>query len=89
MARNSIGRAIWITPLAVACVVFGAAQVQAMGGCGHNLSLDRSPYAILAPVTVSPTLGGEGRAAYDGSSRCPPDTRRIATYFGMRCKPIR
>jgi hypothetical protein len=87
MARNSIGRAIWVTPLAVACVVFGTAQVQAM--CGHNLSLDRSPYAILAPVTVSPTLGGEGRAAYDGSSRCPPDTHRIATDVGMRCKPIR
>jgi hypothetical protein len=89
MARNSIRKVIRIIAMAAACVAFGAAQVQAM--TGSPLAPGASPYAILAPVTVSPTLGNEGRAAYDGnpsgsSSRCPPGASEVATNSGLRCK---
>jgi hypothetical protein len=85
MARNLIGRTIRTIAMAAACVAFGAAQVQA--NCGRDIPPETSPYAILAPVTVSSTLGSEGRAAYEGSLRCPPGAHQIATDFGMRCKP--
>jgi hypothetical protein len=89
MAQDTICRAIRIIAMGAACVAFGAAPVQAMTGC--PLAPGASPYAILAPVTVSPTLGGEGRAAYDGnssgsSSRCPPSASEAATNSGLRCK---
>jgi hypothetical protein len=87
MARSSIGRATRIIALSAPCVAFGTVQVQA--NCGRDLPPGASPYAILAPVTVSPSLGGEGRAAYEGSLRCPPNAHEVATDFGMRCIPNR
>jgi hypothetical protein len=91
MRRNYIGKAIFIAATA-ACLALGAGQAGAMGGAtgsqSSNLAPGASPYALLAPVTVTQTPGGEGRAAfegnpsYSGSSSCQPGQRVMASPNG-------
>ena len=95
MKRNHIAKAMFIVATAT-CVALGARQAGAMGGANGSQSGDlaasASPYALLAPVTVAQTPGGEGRAAFDGNSStsapspCPPGMRLIASPNGRwRC----
>jgi hypothetical protein len=45
-------------------LTLGAANAYAMGG--GNVSPEASPYAILEPQSVAPSVMGEGRAALTG-----------------------
>jgi hypothetical protein len=45
-------------------LALGAANAYAQGG--GNLSPEASPYAILAPQTLAPSVMSEGRAALTG-----------------------
>ena len=95
MRRNYISKAMLVAATA-ACLALGAGQAGAMGGAtgsqSSNLAPSASPYAILAPVTVTQTPGGEGRAAFEGapsyqaSSPCQPEQRLMASpNGGWRC----
>jgi hypothetical protein len=97
MARESIDRTIRIIAVAAACVV-GAAQTSIAASSipgsskpqGGVLAPAASPYAILAPVTLENTPGGEGRAAFEGRpSTCRSGAHEIATNSGLRCKSDR
>jgi hypothetical protein len=98
VAKNSIGRTIIFIATAAA-FAFGAPLASAAGGGipgssgshqGGELAPAASPYAILAPVTIENTPGGEGRAAFEGRpSLCSPGAHEIATNSGIRCKPNR
>jgi hypothetical protein len=91
MKRNYIGKAMIIVATAT-CLALGAGQAGAMGGASGSQSGDlaasASPYALLAPVTVAQTPGGEGRAAFEGysshsgSSPCQPGMRLMASPNG-------
>jgi hypothetical protein len=79
---------------ALACLALGASQAGAMGGSRHGhggvLSPSASPYALLAPVTLENTPGGEGRAAFQGRpSLCPPGSYEAGGAGGTRCVPER
>ena len=95
MKPNSIGKAIFIAATAT-CLALGAGQAGAMGGAtgsqSSNLAPAASPYALLAPVTVAQTPGGEGRAAFEGypsnsgASSCQQGQRLMASpNGGWRC----
>jgi hypothetical protein len=95
MGRNQAGKALLITATAswVVLVVLnasaaGSASRPSGGGSqGGVLASSASPYAILAPATLSNTPGGEGRAAFQGRpSLCHAGEHEIATDFGWRCK---
>jgi hypothetical protein len=99
MKRHYIGRAIFFAATA-ACLALGAGQAGAMGGGNGSQSSDlaasASPYALLAPVTVAQTPGGEGRAAFEGYSSlsgsmpCQPGRHLMASsYGGSSCMPDR
>jgi hypothetical protein len=97
VAQVSIGRTIFYIATAAAFAI-GASQASASGvgipgGSGSQggvLAPAASPYALLAPVTLENTPGGEGRAAFEGRpSLCPPGAHEIATNSGIRCKPNR
>src|ERR1700733_5291643 len=91
MKRNHIGKAVFIVATAT-CLALGAGQAGAMGGANGSQSGDlaasASPYALLAPVTVAQTPGGEGRAAFEGysstsgSSPCQPGRHLMASPYG-------
>jgi hypothetical protein len=91
MKRHHIGRAMFIAATA-ACLALGAGQAGAMGGASGSQSGDlaasASPYALLAPVTVAQTPGGEGRAAFEGYSSfngsrpCQPGRHLMASSYG-------
>lgn len=49
---------------AAAVLSLGSAGAYAMGG--GNIAPEASPYALIAPQTVGPSFGGEGRAVYTG-----------------------
>jgi hypothetical protein len=49
---------------AAAAVSLGSASAYAMGG--GNIAPEASPYALIAPQTLEPAFGGEGRAVYTG-----------------------
>jgi hypothetical protein len=86
-----------IAAMAVACVFCvspaSASGVGIPGGSGSQggvLAPAASPYALLAPLTLENTPGGEGRAAFEGRpSLCRPGAHEIATNSGIRCKPTR
>jgi hypothetical protein len=84
MKRNYIGKTMFIVATA-ACLALGAGQAGAMGGAtgsqSSNLAPSASPYALLAPVTVTQTPGGEGRAAFEGN---PSYTGRSPCQSGQR-----
>lgn len=98
MAKSSIGRTI-IFIGTVAAFAFGASLPSVAGAgipgssgshSGGVLAPAASPYAILAPVTLENTPGGEGRAAFEGRpSLCLPGAHEIATNSGIRCKTDR
>lgn len=98
MAKRAIGGTI-IFVATVAAFAFGASLPSAAGGGlpgssgshqGGVLAPAASPYAILAPVTLENTPGGEGRAAFEGRpSLCLPGAHEVATNSGIRCKPDR
>jgi hypothetical protein len=91
MNRNNIGRAMLIAATA-ACLALWAGQADAMGGASGSQSGDlaasASPYALLAPVTVAQTPGGEGRAAFEGYSSfsgaapCQPGRHLVTSSYG-------
>ena len=91
MRRNYISKAMLVAATA-ACLALGAGQAGAMGGAtgsqSSNLAPSASPYAILAPVTVTQTPGGEGRAAFEGYSSfngsrpCQPGRHLMASPYG-------
>jgi hypothetical protein len=94
LARNFLHKPILVAA-AAACLALGAGQAGAMGSGGASsgdLAPSASPYAILAPITVERTPGGEGRAAYEGysapSSRCQPDAHAVSfpNGEGWTCK---
>jgi hypothetical protein len=73
MARNFIHKPILVA-IGAACLALIAGQAGAMGGGGassSDLAPSASPYAILAPITIARTPGGEGRAAFEGNSSAP------------------
>jgi hypothetical protein len=96
MDRSQPRKGLLIIAMA-SCVVLGAFDASAAGSAsrpsgggsqGGVLAPSASPYAILAPITLSNTPKGEGRAAFQGRpSLCPPGEHEIATDFGWRCKP--
>ena len=49
---------------AAAALSFGSVSAYAMGG--GNIAPEASPYALIAPRTLEPSFGGEGRAVYTG-----------------------
>jgi hypothetical protein len=79
MQRRGVERA-GLLMILIACGAFGATQAGARGAHRHgggDLSAAASPYAILAPITLSHAPVGEGRAALEGDwpgglSSCPP-----------------
>ena len=95
MKRNNIGKAMIMMATAT-CLALFAGQASAMGASSGsqsaNLAPSASPYALLAPVTVAQTPGGEGRAAFEGypaasaASACKPGMRLMASPSGVwRC----
>ena len=76
----------------LACVAINASQAEAMGSHRHNggvLAPSASPYALLAPVTISRDPN-EGRAAFQGrASFCPGGDYETPNDAGLRCKPAR
>jgi hypothetical protein len=92
MARNFMHKSILVAA-ATACLALGAGQAGAMGSSSADLAPSASPYAILAPITVERTQGGEGRAAYEGYtsaplSRCQPGSHAVfyPNGEGWSCK---
>jgi hypothetical protein len=93
MARNFMHKSI-VVVAAATCLALGAGQAGAMGGnSSSNLAPSASPYAILAPITVEQTPGGEGRAAFEGNpsvpaSRCQPGAHAVfyPNGEGWSCK---
>jgi hypothetical protein len=95
MARNFMHKSIFVAA-ATAYLALGVGQAGAMGASGASsadLAPSASPYAILAPITVERTPGGEGRAAYEGyssapSSRCQPGAHAVSypNGEGWTCK---
>jgi hypothetical protein len=61
--KNAMRKTILLGTTAVA-LALGAANAYAMGG--GPLSPEASPYAILEPQTVAPSMMSEGRAALTG-----------------------
>jgi hypothetical protein len=47
---------------AAAALSLGSVSAYAMGG--GNIAPEASPYALIAPQTLEPAFGGEGRAVY-------------------------
>jgi hypothetical protein len=95
MARNLFGKTILLVASA-ACALYvsqasaGGVAIPGPGSQGGVLAPAASPYAILAPVTLENTPGGEGRAAFEGRpSLCQPGAHEVATNSGLRCKPNR
>lgn len=93
MTLNNFGRSLFI----IAAFALGAAQAGASasslpganGGGGGVLAPAASPYALLAPVTISRDPN-EGRAAFQGrGSTCRYGEVEVATDFGWRCRPDR
>jgi hypothetical protein len=92
MKRNNIGAALIIT----AIFALGAWRADAMasslpgpGGQSGILAPAASPYALLAPVTITRDPN-EGRAAFQGRpSTCRSGEIKVATDFGWRCRPDR
>jgi hypothetical protein len=65
----------------------GAVDAYAMGG--GNLAPEESPYAILAPQTLGPSWGNEGRSVYtgpDAGNGAPTGYDAPATDSGVRHK---
>ena len=63
----------------------GAVGAYAMGG--GNLAPEESPYAILAPQTLGPSWGNEGRSVYtgpDAGNGAPTDYDAPTTDNGVR-----
>jgi hypothetical protein len=96
MARNSIGKTILGVSAAAACALWvsqasaGGVAIPGSGSQGGVLAPAASPYAILAPVTLENTPGGEGRAAFEGRpSLCPPGAHEVPTGSSVHCKPNR
>lgn len=96
MARNLVGKTILGVAAVAACAVFvsqasaGSVAIPGTGSQSGVLAPSASPYAILAPVTLENTPGGEGRAAFEGRpSLCPPGAHEVAANSGLRCKPNR
>jgi hypothetical protein len=95
MARNFIHKSILVAA-ATASLALGAGEAGAMGAGGGSSSIlapSASPYAILAPITVERTPGGEGRAAFEGyssaaASRCQPGSHAVLypNGEGWNCK---
>jgi hypothetical protein len=96
MARNDIGKALFIVATAASlafCAPHAGALASSLpgasGGQSGVLAPAASPYALLAPVTISRDPN-EGRAAFQGrASLCRPGETEVATDFGWRCKPDR
>jgi hypothetical protein len=94
MTSNN-GRKSLVLATAALSLALGAAQSNAMGSGGASsgdLAPSASPYAILAPITVERTPGGEGRAAFEGmsgagSAQCPAGQHAVmfADGGGWRC----
>jgi hypothetical protein len=76
--------------MTLTCFAISLSQAEAMGSHRHNggvLAPSASPYALLAPVTISRDQN-EGRAAFQGrSSLCPTGDYKRPTDAGLRCKP--
>jgi hypothetical protein len=93
MARISVGATIRIITIAAACALgasnaSAASSIPGPSGQGGVLAPAASPYALLAPVTLANTPGGQGRAAFEGRpSLCLRGEHEIPTDFGMRCRP--
>jgi hypothetical protein len=95
MTRNTTRKGLVIAAAALS-LALGAAQSNAMGAGGASsgdLAPAASPYAILAPITVERTPGGEGRAAFEGmpsngSAQCPvgQHAAMFADGGGWRCR---
>jgi hypothetical protein len=94
MASNITRKALLIAAT-LASLAFGASQAGALasslpgasGGQSGILAPSASPYALLAPVTISRDPN-EGRAAFQGrASLCKAGETEIATDFGWRCRP--
>jgi hypothetical protein len=98
MTRNTTRKGLVIATAAL-CLALGAAQSNAMGSGGASgsqsgdLAPSASPYAILAPITVERTPGGEGRAAFEGvpassSAQCPAGQHVVTFANGgeWRCR---
>ena len=78
-------RKIILFGAATAFLSLGAVGAYAMGG--GNLAPEESPYAILAPQTLGPSWGNEGRSAYTGpDAGAPTDNDAPPTDTGVRHK---
>jgi hypothetical protein len=92
MRLTNIGKSMLIVTT-FACFAINVSQAEAMGSGQRNnggvLSPSASPYALLAPITISGDPN-EGRAAFQGrSSLCPAGEYEIPTGTRLRCKPAR
>jgi hypothetical protein len=92
MRPTNISKSLFLVTT-LASFAISVSQAEAMGsGQRHNggvLAPSASPYALLAPITISRDPN-EGRAAFQGrSTMCPMGEYEIPTAAGLRCKPAR
>jgi hypothetical protein len=60
-------------------VALGAPGAKAMGGCGHKVTPEKSPYAILEPQTVA-------RASAPGYGAPVPEQPRSGSDGGVKLR---
>jgi hypothetical protein len=66
-----------VLPVIIAMVlVLSANGADAMGGCGHKVTADKSPYAILEPQTVVSSAAPGSNEMTEAAARPPRAIRR-------------
>jgi hypothetical protein len=68
---------VMVLPVIIAMVLaLSESGADAMGGCGHKVTPDKSPYAILEPQTVVSSAAPGSRETAEASARPPWAIRR-------------